>query len=388
MTARKCSIENCPTANITSAATIKCFYCNGQYHLPCYDIITAANRIFVNKNVVFLCDECIEPSDRSPEKKRKNPTQSTLFGGNGEMQLSRSSSTSSLVNIGSQNTEKSTGKATTATLANKIDKQTGILAELVKKINAMKDAMAEQNTTTNEHIKQCTSAIENGNHDYRSVPPSQSTTTTTATTLAKHSMESTSSSSLAAAPPVRTLDAATKQAVKNRTLIAGSNNNTGHGLGNAVQIGKRPLVVRGTEHNALPKSIYVSRLETTITSDDISTYIKTRLPDIDSQHFSLRMLVKKDKPLETLTFISFRLSCTNDLFNTFMSSSFWPDHVMIGEFFDKQPEKQRSVGNFIANKTDQLQNNAANDLSTEAKNDLHQHQTQNPSQQPIQQPLQ
>lgn len=56
----------------------------------------------------------------------------------------------------------------------------------------------------------------------------------------------------------------------------------------------------------------------------------------------LRLLVKKDQNLEDLTFISYRLLCTEIIYQQLMESSFWPSHVFIGEFVDK-PRPPRIV---------------------------------------------
>lgn len=57
--------------------------------------------------------------------------------------------------------------------------------------------------------------------------------------------------------------------------------------------------------------------------------------------------VKKGQNLEQLTFVSYRLSCTEELYSKFMESSFWPKHVMIGEFIVRE-RVQPNVGDFIS----------------------------------------
>lgn len=78
----------------------------------------------------------------------------------------------------------------------------------------------------------------------------------------------------------------------------------------------------------LTKSIYISRLETTVTSDKIMKYIKNKLPELNETDIALRMLVKKGQVLDELTFSSYRLHCTEENCSTFLDSSFWPEHVV------------------------------------------------------------
>lgn len=65
---RKCSPDDCPEDNIHANNIIQCYSCNSKSHLPCYDIIQPANRVFFKQNIVFICDECL--TDKSPVRKQ------------------------------------------------------------------------------------------------------------------------------------------------------------------------------------------------------------------------------------------------------------------------------------------------------------------------------
>lgn len=45
------------------------------------------------------------------------------------------------------------------------------------------------------------------------------------------------------------------------------------------------------------------------------------------------------------SYVSYRLACTEQLYDTFINSSFWPSHVMIGDFVGI-PRKETSVALF------------------------------------------
>lgn len=111
----------------------------------------------------------------------------------------------------------------------------------------------------------------------------------------------------------------------------------------------------------MEKSVYVSRIDPSVTTDDLIEYIKNELPNVDVKHFLPCLLVKKVQDLEELSFVSFRLQCTEALYSELISPDFWPNHVMIGEFVEKPSDKRAKIGDFIAQKI--------NELSTEGLSD-------------------
>lgn len=77
--------------------------------------------------------------------------------------------------------------------------------------------------------------------------------------------------------------------------------------------------------------------------EDPTNYIKQEKPDLDTKHFSLRIIVKKDQQLDELIFVSIQHCCTRDIFEIFMSSAFWPIYVIIDAFMEKQSEKTKQT---------------------------------------------
>lgn len=137
---------------------------------------------------------------------------------------------------------------------------------------------------------------------------------------------------------------AQKAALNDRKLTSGTNNIINHGLGSPVKLNSRSTQLNVSKK--LTKFIYVSRLKPNVTDELISSYIIGRKPDLSDKDFALRLLVKKDQKLDDLSFISYRLSCTPEMFDTFIDPSFWPSHVMIGEFFERQREME--LGSFLS----------------------------------------
>lgn len=129
-----------------------------------------------------------------------------------------------------------------------------------------------------------------------------------------------------------------KKTFRHRKLVAGTGMAENHGLGSPVK--KSSTQIRLS--SKLTKSIYISRLSPSVKTEQLRSYITSKLNSMEEGDIDLRLLVKKDQNLEDLTFISYRLLCTEIIYQQLMESSFWPSHVFIGEFVDK-PRPPRIV---------------------------------------------
>lgn len=145
---------------------------------------------------------------------------------------------------------------------------------------------------------------------------------------------------------------APKSQLKHRNLVSGSSGNADHGLGDNVSVIKSK---RTSPHAHLVKSIYISRLQPTVTVENITDYIKKKMPELKESDISLRMLVKKDQPLSELTYISYRLACTEEHYSKFMDPECWPAHIMIGEFIERE-RKPVKVADFMSTPSNIHQN--------------------------------
>lgn len=133
-----------------------------------------------------------------------------------------------------------------------------------------------------------------------------------------------------------------KRNFKDRVLHCGTNEANDNSLGSPVNL-TRPKRISPFAH--MTKSIYISRLKNDVTVDKITSYICGKISDAKLEDFALNMLVKKDQAIDQLSFISFRLRCTPEYFAVFSESSFWPKHVMIGEFIETKKKPQ--LGDFL-----------------------------------------
>ena len=94
------------------------------------------------------------------------------------------------------------------------------------------------------------------------------------------------------------------------------------------------------------KAIWIGRLHRDTTEDDISTYIKNEWNIMNVDQLEIRKLVKKDRDLSEYTFVSFKVGCSAELFNTLMDVTKWPSNCQIREF---KIEPMQSLGVIINN---------------------------------------
>lgn len=317
-----------------------------------------------------MCDECLILNSQSEKQspKRKNNTnkstkQSTINAAKGTISLSLTSNSAP----GVSKTPDTCVSNSVIDQTKKIDQFKKTLTLVVSKIEDQTKTIEHQTKTIDEQTKTIDS-LKNSidtmqtsvNDSSGSMNQTSSATKSLIEKIEKQSYAQTVSSNMVkqvtrASNPSgtstnRPIDLETKKKIKERPLTAGTDDANTHGLGAPVIFNRRR---ENNQRDILTKSIYVSRLQTKVTVDDITSYIKERLPDTNNEHFSLRLLVKKDQTLDDLTFISYRLSCTEDLYNTLVCPSFWPQHVLIGEFYEKPRDRKTLVAEFITseNKT-------------------------------------
>jgi len=345
---RMCDNSVCPATNITDTTTVKCHHCKKDFHLPCYEIIHSKARIFISKNIVFMCDECLECS--SPKRKQAGESKTS------NEKLTVSASLQSPERQHAQPPTIFTNKKLSemigemiGELSMKIDNNTSTLSQIKNGVDSMHSTIRDNNNLDNNSTyANVLGAKPHLRTQFASeMQPAASSAPQKATTTREES---------------RNLDAETKIALKKRQLTAG--NSTKQGLGAPVAIEPRKTVK--IQRTPLEKSVYVSRVDTSITTDVLIDYIKNELPNVDVKHFLPRLLVKKGQDLEELTFVSFRLQCTEELYAKFISPDFWPSHVMIGEFVEKPSDKRSKLGDFIVQKMNELSNDGLSD-STAAK---------------------
>lgn len=367
----KCSSANC--IGIDTNEPISCYECKKSFHLSCLDIIETPKKIFVTKNIVFVCDACLEFGIRQSPKRKASLVQSTINVTGGEYLLRRAGSTSNLSEKKTKQSDswKEMNEAVNSMLK-EMSRNTSTLAELKNSVNEMNSTVQSNNAVVTS-LDSTVKLVEQKTSTYASIvakksepePKANSNVKSSITTITNNATPSANVGLLGKKPDIqgaRMLDAETKTAIKSRATTAGTNKISSHGLGSAVKPKTVPVRSPMPDKVELTKSIYLSRFETTVTAKNIIEYVKQQLPQVDFKHVSAHLLAAKDAKLEEYSYISFRLRCTDELFITLKSSDFWPEHVFIGDFIDR-PNK-RTLGDFMPNSTDDLL--LGGDAATEA----------------------
>lgn len=88
------------------------------------------------------------------------------------------------------------------------------------------------------------------------------------------------------------------------------------------------------EKPSFEKAVWVSRFQNDMTTEGIIDYIATNIETKD--RFNVHKLVKKDRDVSTLKFISFKIQVSERDFDVVMDPDVWPEEVMIREFHQSQ----------------------------------------------------
>ena len=133
-------------------------------------------------------------------------------------------------------------------------------------------------------------------------------------------------------------DTTPKSSSNVRQTVSGTS--TDHGLTAPIRNSQKPQ--RQSHTSKFTKSLYLRNFAPTVTVEIISSMIKRKIVNADDSNFSVRLLVKKDQQLDDLTFVSFRLMCTEEIFPKCSDPAIWPDFAEIGEWIER-PRKTRRV---------------------------------------------
>lgn len=339
---KKCSRDDCPRSNVGAEFTAKCGQCGEMVHLPCLGIKGKLNDVLVHPSLRVYCLNCAELHTTGSHTSTatvvlSKPTFDSII-----------SELIEVKNIVRDTNEKVT--ANTNANANAIVQPTQSLADVIKAMNEVK----KLTENTNEKLSSA------GNLAVRKSTVFPSLDSPSSKRKRRDVFDESSADFTVEAP---------SRKFAGRQLLSGTSSDANHGLGVGVALATRPERSERTSAK-LKKSIYVSRLSTDITADALTEYIKKQVEGVDVSDFSLRMLVKKDVDLSTKTFLSYRLACTETLYEKFMISSFWPSHVMIGEFIEtpRPPRPTASVNDFLKSPIREVNTAKPSTSSTAAPN--------------------
>lgn len=130
---------------------------------------------------------------------------------------------------------------------------------------------------------------------------------------------------------------------------------------NGLVVVAKPEPKVRAEKPKFEKAVWISRLGTSVTEDIVRDYITQ---NTSVSNCSVHKLVKKDRDLSTLNFISFEIAVNETDFAVLNDKNVWPANVMVREFVEIKPQ---TLGDFMPNGSNASSSKAA---AAESSDDL------------------
>lgn len=386
MAHRICS-ESCPADNIRANATKNCRKCNNHFHLPCYDVIQPPNKLFVTKNIVFICDACLEEIDNpnSPDRKRKippnNPLRQSILTSNangtvGVAQQQQSQQTNT--GTGSKKPTNEQIFALLTTISGKMDVQTNKIDEIGHNLSDVEKVVVETNGKSDGLIKLVQSRTNFTNQNiirnlakdaFRPQPTKQQQTPngTTNAELGSTSVYRQKYSTVVKSQLLVTPRPENGQQRKRQKTISLIDNETGTTIETAtlpspqqgtkdIELGKpveRPKTERKTAShnlNTLSEAFCVSNFHPETTTEEIENYIIEHTQVKDKSKFKVTKMVKRDADLTQLTYVTFKIDIAPQFYSILYDCNNWPKNKTVREFRKMLPPKPK-INDFISQQT-------------------------------------
>lgn len=303
---KKCSRDDCPRANVHKDYMAKCGNCGAETHLPCIGIDYTVNVVLFHPSIRVFCNICAATNTKGAVQPVLKPSSFVPAG---------------LASVCTSNSQK-------------IDKLGELLNEVhdivsITKEKVMSDIMSPISyadvVNKVDELKEIANMANNRVNENQTGLSSTDNPEFPALGERPHKRKFVSSPQPKSIQPQRKFFS--------RKLASGTAADTNHALGAPV------APVNGNIAPRFTKAVYVSRMQNTVTKEQITEYIKSQINNVNENEFSLRLLVKKDVDVRTRRFISYRLACTEALYATFMEPSFWPKHIEIGEFIEESRDR-------------------------------------------------
>lgn len=299
-------------------------------HLLCYEIEKSPEEIFVNANIVMICDDCLTNLKEIPSPKRKNSAanliQSTINLQN-PLLLSK---TAPLATPPKSVKQSQQMQSVMESLVQKVDIQTATIVGLQASVDSMNDTLSQHKTIVGESVRMNNENMSSIKKTLSETPRfNQSARKQTYANALKQPMNgNTTPLSSKSTQPQRT----------SKPTVTGTSNNV---------IGKEPSPVtirRNVRYNAPKpeKAIWISKLHRDTTEEELTSYIKDTIGITSTDQYQVRKLVKKDRELASYSFVSFRVTCPANMFDTLIDAKNWPTYCQIREF-DMQQKTSSGV---------------------------------------------
>lgn len=338
---RKCSSE-CSSENVTRDLTWYCHRCNCPIHLLCYGIRKDPVEIFVIDNIVMICDECMSNPKENSSPKRKQPNST---GNMIQQVINPTNATLSLTKTVTMPTPPKTVnvkqsqqmQAVIEALVQKVETQTATIAALKTSVDSMNSNVTQQNASVEKSIKINAENLSSINKVLIETPAVvQSAIKHTYATVVKGNETPRSSMRNNRSTPSSTKPNRTPRSIK--PVVNGMSTKV---IGKPISPDQNRRNVRSNGSTTNQKAIWVSGLHRDTTEQEIESYVKGLVGGASTDQFQIRKLVKKDRELSSYSFVSFKISCPESNFGTFLDPKNWPSNCRLREF---EMDRQMSDG--------------------------------------------
>lgn len=279
---------------------------------------------FVIDNITMICDECLENPKENLSPKRKQPNTITNFVQRTiDVQiptLSLSKTVPTPTATSKNAPSKHQIQIVMESLIRKVEDQTATITGLQASVETMNDTILQQKEAVGESIKV-------NNENLSSIKQTLNQTPIFNRSDRKQTYASTLKGAINNETP--------KSSKKSRTMsnskpvLSGTSTNV---------IGKPPSpktsnrIVRLILSLKPEKAVWISNLHRETNEEDLMSYIKDTICIASTSEINVRKLVKKDREISSYSFVSFRVTCSVDTFNTLLDVSNWPNYCKIREF--------------------------------------------------------
>lgn len=325
---RKCSSGQCPAENTSQDHTVNCHRCRSLIHLLCYGIDQKPEAVFVNANVVMMCDECLNSVESSPKRKQPSLVQSTFDTQNRTMTINKPKPSSVTPSKMSENVKQNHQFHTVMqTLVEKVDVQTTTIAGLQASVESMSRTISQHKDTVGESIARSNECMTTIREKLKNTSTTKHANRISYANAVKNSSnfisETPKSSKHSRAPSV------------NHRTVTGKSNNV---------IGKppSPQEPRRINRQEIERAVWISKLHRDTTVQEMEKYVVDTFGLQSTEKIQIRKLVKKDRVLSSYSFVSFSVACTTEIFKSLMDEEKWPSYCEIREF--KLDQRMTSIG--------------------------------------------
>lgn len=342
--AHTCNREDCKRENVNGPKA-NCYACKKLCFLGCYGVLfnhltaykqteNESDQFFTpTSNIQFICTACLQPS--------KTPSS--------QVSLNES------MNLGTPKTEKITIKAI-ATEIVKLQEQFASFQSSSNDMNNKLDSIEIKTTdikANTEAVLNKTSAQPNNTNGKspvvfgsplisgRPFRPQLNRSVKTWASVAANNGNASQNSTPNGTKRRRVNETPVQQMKKSKPNVPVPKTGTNANASGLVVVAK-PAPKKPAEKPKFEKAVWVSRLGPTVTEECIKNHIAS-ISSISS-NFTVHKLVKKDRDVSTLNFVSFKIAVNIPDFEILNDPSVWPENVLVREFVEIKPA---TFGDFL-----------------------------------------